>query len=228
MSLKRRMKRAAEKGLERGDLAFVNGYEITYLPTRDDWYARLPQEARAGIARLHGAIQEEELTDETLHELERLVEKYPYAPVFYNYLTVVYARRGMHDEAERTTDEVLRRFPDYLFARLNRAEKLLGEGDLDGVLAILGPGLELRGLYPRRRRYHVSEFASYHSIVARYELLRGNRARALAIFALLADVAPDSPTTHQLADRLETRAAGARLAHVSRMLSLQGMPGLTE
>jgi tetratricopeptide (TPR) repeat protein len=218
MSLKRRMKRAAEKGLERGDLAFVNGYEITYRPTRDDWYSRLPADAKATIPRLHAAIQEDEPSDATLRELEALVEKHPYAPVFYNYLTVVYSRRDMQAEVERTIDSVLERFPDYIFARLNRAEKLMTAGDSDGALALLGPQLELRGLYPGRKRYHVSEFASYYCMVARYELKRGNRDRAESILDLLWEAAPDDRATVALAEILELPVVTERLAHLRRLL----------
>ncbi|HST58532.1 MAG TPA: hypothetical protein VLK84_07590 [Longimicrobium sp.] len=208
------MKRAVEKGFERGELAFVNGYEITYRPTRDEWYSRLPADAKASIPRLHAAIQEDEPSDATLRELEGLVEKHPYAPVFYNYLTVVYSRRGRHEQAERTIDRVLERFPDYIFARLNRAEKLLIAGDADGALALLGPQLELRGLYPGRKRYHVSEFASYYCTVAHYELKGGNRDRAESILDLLWEAAPHDRATLALAKMLGIPALPERLARL--------------
>jgi tetratricopeptide (TPR) repeat protein len=138
--------------------------------------------------------------------------------VFYNYLTVVYARRGMTDEAEQTTDDVLQRFPDYLFARLNRAEQLLDEGDTEGVLALLGPRLELRELYPGRRRSHVSEFTGYYAVVGRYELVHGSLARAEAVLDLLSDVAPDAPATIQLAEWLAIPRLADRLVNAARLL----------
>lgn len=165
MSLKRRMKRAVEKEFERGELAFANGYEITYLPIRDEWYSRLPAGAKAAIPRLHAAIQEDVPSEATMRELERLVEQHPSA-----------------------------------------------------ARALLGPRLELRALYPGRKRYHVSEFAAYYGLVAQYEISCGNPARAQSILDLLLEAAPDAPATRRLADMLELPVVLGRLAGLGRLL----------
>jgi hypothetical protein len=85
MSLKRRMKRAAELG--RGGpppprLAY--GHEIVYTPIREPWHDALPPAAKAAIPRLHRVITErrEDLRS-AIAELEALVERHPHAPVFY-------------------------------------------------------------------------------------------------------------------------------------------------
>jgi hypothetical protein len=88
MSLKRRMQRAVEKRLERGEIALANGYEVSYKPVHPAWYSRLPPEGREAIGRMNPAMNQDEPDDAAIRELEHLVETYPFAPVFYNYLTI--------------------------------------------------------------------------------------------------------------------------------------------
>jgi tetratricopeptide (TPR) repeat protein len=212
MSLKRRMKRAVEKRLNRGEIALANGDEVSYKPVHPTWYSRLPPAGREAIVRLNAAVNQDEPADATLQELEHLIETYPFAPVFYNYLAIAYSRRGMHELADRTIDRVLQRVPDYLFARLNRAEHLLWSGDDAQILSLLGPTLELRDLCPGRTRYHVSEFAGYYAVVAIFESRRGNLSRDAAILAMLQAVAPGERSTDALADELQSPRLLRRLA----------------
>jgi hypothetical protein len=212
MSLKRRMKRAVEKRLGRGEVAFANGYEVSYKPVHPAWYSRLPPAGREAIVRMNAAVNQDEPADATIRELEHLIETYSFAPVFYNYLVIAYSRRRMHDLADQTIDAVLQRVPDYLFARLNRAEHLLWSGSDAEILSLLGPTLELRDLCPGRTRYHVSEFAGYYAVVGLFEARRGNRLRASAILAMLEAVAPDEKGTWALADEMQSPRLLRRLA----------------
>lgn len=212
MSLKRRMKRAVEKRLDRGEVVLANGYEVSYKPVYSAWYSRLPPAGREAIGRMNAVVSQDELDDPTIRELQHLIETYPFAPVFYNYLAIAYSRRGMHELADQTVDRVLQRVPDYLFARLNRAEHLLWDGDDAEILSLLGPTLELRDLFPGRTRYHVSEFAGYYGVVGLFELRRGNRSRAAVILAMLQAVAPGENATYALADEMQSPRLLRRLA----------------
>jgi hypothetical protein len=154
MSLSRRFKRVH---IHRTS-AVIDGCAITYAPIHDPWFSRLPPSAKAAMPRIHQVMNgDPEPGDDTVRELERLIASHPDAPVFYKYLTVVLARRGEHARADEVTDEVLRRFPSYLFGRLSRAAKLLENGDDERAAALLGPTLELRDLCPERQQFHVSE-----------------------------------------------------------------------
>jgi tetratricopeptide (TPR) repeat protein len=218
MSLKRRMKRALERRPHRMGVAFVEGYEISYKPIHPAWFSRLPASAREAIGRLNPAVREGELDDAMIRELEGLVETYPFAPVFYNYLTIAYSHRGMHDLADQTIDKILQRMPDYLFARLNRAEHLIQAGNDEELLTLLGPTLKLRDLYPGRKRFHASEFAGFYGVVGLYELQRGNRARAIEILDLLDEVAPEENATQVLAGEIERPRFLDRLARFVRTM----------
>jgi tetratricopeptide (TPR) repeat protein len=218
MSLKRRMKRALERRADRVGVAFVEGYEITYKPIHPAWFSRLPASAREAIGRLNPAVREGEPDDAMIRELEGLVEAYPFAPVFYNYLTIAYSHRGMHERADQTIDKVLQRIPDYLFARLNRAEHLIRAGNDEEFRTLLGPSLKLRDLYPGRKRFHVSEFAGFYGVVGLYELQRGNRGRAVEILNLLDEVAPEENATRILAGEMERPRFLDRLARFVRTM----------
>lgn len=218
MSLKRRMKRTAAKGWERGDRAHVDGYEITFKPTQDAWYAELTPAAKAAIVRIHEQIVADQVDESTVRELESLSQTFPRAPVFFNYLVVVLSHMGEPDHADRVSVAMLEQFPDYLFARLNRAEQALGARDEEQVLALLGPRLKLRELLPNRVRYHVSEFAGYYSVVGRFELARGNRLRAAQILTMLEDVAPEENATYALARAFELPHFHDRMNHLLRMM----------
>jgi hypothetical protein len=222
MSLKRRMKRTAEKQLDGGGLIVVNGYEITYQPLREGWHSRLPSAGKAAIRRLHAEISGETVSEEVLDEIKALVEAYPYAPVFYNYLTIAYTLRGLMDKARETTEATLARFPDYLFGRLGQAQEAIASGRFDRVKELLGPGLELRELYPARRRYHVSEFAGYYAVVGLYRLERGDRAGAAAITGMLNEVAPDENATEVLVKQMKLAGFETKMQHLARMVGIAG------
>jgi hypothetical protein len=220
MSLKRRMKRTVDKEFDRGRLVVVNGYEVTFAPTREEWYHRLPPDGKAAIVRLHGRIIRNDVGPDFVREAEGLVEAYPYAPVFYNYLALAYGSNGQGERTNQVIRDALARFPGYLFARVNHAERAVNDGDLELAEEMLGPEMELRTLYPGRKRFHVSEFTGYYSTVGRYKLARGDRAGALAILAMLAEVAPDESATTVLAEEVERDRALAGLRRVARSLGL--------
>ncbi|MBN1935009.1 MAG: hypothetical protein JW934_10110 [Anaerolineae bacterium] len=64
--------------------------------------------------------------------------------------------------------ENYRRNPDYLFARLNYAELFLRRGDYERVAEILEHKFDLKLLYPRRNRFHVSEVSNFIGLVGLY------------------------------------------------------------
>lgn len=222
------MMRAAEKQIDRGDLTVAKGYEISFAPMREEWYYRLLPSGRAAIPRLRQQLLDEELseeaTEEMIREIQGLAEKYPDAPVFFNFLLNAYSKAGRHDEADRTSLEILERFPTYLFARLNRAEMALHQGNLDIVEEMLGPRMELRALYPDRKRFHSSEFAGYYSVVGLYRLARGDRTAAEDIMMLLDRVVPDDPVTRSLAAALVDAGLRDRLMFLAQGMGLLDPP----
>lgn len=198
MSLKRRMRRAA--GNAPPVPKRVDGYEVTFSPIFEPAYAALGREVHQAVARFHDTSRSS--PQEAIPELLKWIERYPQVHQFSNYLAVAYTHLGESERAVAVVEEHYRRSPEYLFARVNHAENCLYRDDLDGAREALGPALDLRALYPHRKRFHVSEFAGFTYAVGLYHLKAGDRAAAERAYERLRAVAPDNPGTSALHARL--------------------------
>ena len=87
-----------------------------------------------------------------LKKLKRLISLYPDIPQFYNYLVMAYRMKRQDKQAFKQNDELLQRFPDYLFAKVIKAEEYIETGELDKVKFVLGHALDLQALYPEYHR----------------------------------------------------------------------------
>jgi len=130
------------------------------------------------------------------------IEKYPNVPQFYNYLSVAYSLSGQRKKAEEMIRENYRRNPTYLFARLNYAELCLGQRDYEQVEKIFDHKFDLKALYPKRKRFHISEVAGFMGIVGIYFVETGEREAAETNYDILMQIAPDYPVTKVLRRKL--------------------------
>ena len=86
--------------------------------------------------------------------------------------------------------ENYRRNPDYLFARLNYAELCLARGDYETVAEIFEHKFDLKLLYPKRRRFHISEVANLMGLMGVYLLETGECEAAEKYYEILSQIAP--------------------------------------
>jgi tetratricopeptide (TPR) repeat protein len=199
---KKSTRRSAPSGeVAERDAIQVVEYEITTQPLDEDRsYKRLPKRVKDAVPRLHNAVQRR--PREVIPELEGLIKKYPHIPMFYNYLVVAYSAAGEHEKAEETARKNYERNPDYLFARLNYAELFLRRGEYERVAEIFDHTFDLKLLYPKRKRFHVSEVVGFMGLVGIYFLGLGEREAAERYYEILQQVAPDEPLTVQLGRQL--------------------------
>ncbi|MGZ5303001.1 MAG: DUF1186 domain-containing protein [Bacteroidia bacterium] len=99
----------------------------------------------------------------TLIELNKLIAAYPHIPQFKNLLSILYSKLGNNAEAFNINDRILDEFPDYLYAKINKARQLILEGDFEQALDILKYSID--ELYPKRKIFHVTEVASHNDVV---------------------------------------------------------------
>ncbi len=179
---------------------YVSEYEVTSEPILDRGYKRLPKKVKEAIDRLHDESQRR--PREAIPELVELIEKYPDVPILYNYLSIAYSLSGQREKSEATVRENYRRNPDYLFARLNYVEMCLARGDYEKVAEILEHKFDLKLLYPKRKRFHISEVVNFMGLVGIYFLEIGERDIAEKHYDLLQQIGRRYPITKQLRNRL--------------------------
>ncbi len=175
-------------------------YEITSEPIHDRRYKRLPRRVKDAIDRLNYEAQKR--PRKAIPELLDLIEKYPNMPMLYNYLSIAYSGAGQRDKSEEIIRENYRRNPDYLFARLNYAELCRARGDYDKIAEIFENKFDLKLLYPKRKRFHISEVANFMGLIGIYFFEIGERDAAEKYFDILKQLAPKYPMTKLLRKKL--------------------------
>ena len=200
MSKKRRRARSHLQTEGEPKAVRVLEYEITTSPMQDRRYRRLPRQIKDAIDRLHHYAQLR--PRRAIPELLDLLDRYPRIPVLYNYLSVAYSASGQNEKAEAVARENYRRHPDYLFARLNYAELCLGKGEYEQAAQILEHKFDLKLLYPKRKRFHISEVVNFMGVVGTYFVETGQRETARRYYDVLREIAPDYPMTVRLRRKL--------------------------
>jgi tetratricopeptide (TPR) repeat protein len=176
-------------------------YEITTEPIQDRHYRRLPDHIKDKINDLYEIVQKK--PDQTvISDLEALIEKYPNVPLLYNYLSVAYARLGDQERYQKTIKKNYQLNPDYLFARLNYAELFAQQGNYEKIAEIFDHKFDLKLLYPKRRKFHLSEVANFMGFIGIYFLKTGKKALAEQYYKMLAEIACDYPITQRLRKQL--------------------------
>jgi len=122
-------------------------------------------------------------------KLLRLINQYPEIPQFKNFLSLYYAINGNHEKAFETNSELLKQFPDYLYALLNLANFYLAKDEPEKVPGVLGATMELSDLYPERKIFHHEEYFNFYETAGRYYCHINEQEKAEAILESLHEVA---------------------------------------
>jgi len=186
----------------------VCSYEITEEPMPDAEFDRLPAEVQEQINGLYERVLEPR-PRQALADVKALIEQHPEIAQLHNYLYAAYFNMGEHAEAARVMQETVHRFPDYLFGRIAWAEECLKRGEAAKIAEIFAGKFDLKLLYPDRVRFHISEVLGFHSIVARYFHVQGDRDQAQRSYDLMCQLSPKHPSTQLV----------RRILHPSRLAS---------
>jgi tetratricopeptide (TPR) repeat protein len=200
MSKRRRAKRPRPRAQGSLDGVRVVEYEITTSPIQDRQYRKLPREVKDAVERLHDKAQKQ--PREAIPELLEWIEQYPSIPTLYNYLSVAYSLSGQQEKSEEAIQRNYQRNPDYLFARLNYAELCLARGEHEKIGEIFEHKFDLKLLYPKRKRFHISEVANFMGLIGVYFFETGERETAEMYYEILKEVAPGYPMTKRLRRKL--------------------------
>ena len=166
----------------------LSAYEITDEPIGDRRIKKLPEQVQDRIDDLYELAQSH--PKQAIPELEKLVADYPHIPTFYNHLSVAYFNTGDIEKAEAVVLETYRRHPTYLFAKTDYAQFCLRKGEIDQIPDIFDHKFDLKLLYPRRSRFHITEFVNFAGIMCRYFHAIGEQETADLFYQSLKRVAP--------------------------------------
>jgi tetratricopeptide (TPR) repeat protein len=175
-------------------------YIITEEPIRDQYYQQLPPHVREAVETFYQKAQDK--PREAIPELEKMIEQYPKLPMLYNYLVVAYSKMGDNQKAEAVIQECIQQNPDYLFGRINYAETCLQRKEYDKIAEIFDHKFDLQLLYPKRKKFHISEAANFMGIVGTYFYEIGERETAQKYYEILHEFAPDYPMVRRLKRKL--------------------------
>jgi tetratricopeptide (TPR) repeat protein len=168
-------------------------YEIVEEPIG---IAEMPDEIVEVLEELQFLIFQ--MPDKAIPQIEDWIEKYPENPKLYNFLAVAHDRAGNYEKAEELSIEIIKRFPDYLFAKINYAQFCLKNDEIDKIPSIFNNKFDLQMLYPRRNKFHITEFSGFMGIMGIYFFKKGDKEQAKYYYDLLKQIAPKYPLTKQL------------------------------
>lgn len=139
-------------------------------------------------------------TPEIIEKTERYSAMYPGIPQFKNLLTVAYNKKEDFNKAFSINEEILKEFPDYLIALINKSHHFISKNLPDKVPEILDNKFNLKDLYPSRNEFHISEVLALEVLLVRYFAAIGKFDVAKSHIKLLEGVDPigDDMETAQL------------------------------
>ena len=175
---------------------YVTQYEITDEPIQEPAYRRLPKSVKEKLESLYQVAQRQ--PSQAIPELIGLQKKYPNVPQIYNYLAVAYSYVGEKEKAEQITQENIRKNPNYLFARINQAQLLLEKQEYEQIPAVFEHKYDLQMLYPKRRKFHISEVANFMGIMGLYFSRIDEREMAEKYNEVLQEIAAEFPIAKAL------------------------------
>ena len=166
------------------------GFKILFEPTTFYHSTQIRDLAEQARDALH-----DDDADKAEVLLEEALELEPNSPDLLNNLCKAYEIQGRSDAALVLTEDIHRRFPDYLFARVTLATVHAKEGRVDEAVALLDPLL-------MQTEFHISEYAALCMAQVELALARHQPEAAKSWVDMLERAAPDYPTTANLRARL--------------------------
>jgi len=193
---KKTPKKAPKRIPETGNGRLIySEYEITSEPLENKAFKRLPAHIRDRAEELHDMVYSK--PKEVIPELSNFIKTYSNVPMFYNYLSAAYSRIGDTENAEAVALKNYKKNPDYLFARLNYAQICLRKGETEKIPEIFNNKFDLKQLYPRRSKFHVSEVAGFMGVTGMYFAIIGERETAKLCYRALKQIVPRNQITRQ-------------------------------
>ncbi len=172
------------------------GYKVTDEPLLPSELSHLAQT----FERLHRTVSESTIVSgKTIAELEDLIQRYPTALSFQNYLYIAYIQNKQKQKAVDYLQEMIKKHPDYVFGKLNLAGFYLTDGHFNRAADTLKEPYDIRNV-EQGEFIHQSALFSYYNLAIRIELKRNNIAKARELHRILFDYDKNNTKVKEVAD----------------------------
>jgi len=174
--------------------------EITWDPVRAPEVQRLPRKVKQRIEELHPLIHSAPVR--VIDEVRELVRQYPHVACFRNWHCACLRILNRKGEAREAAEALFHDCPDYIFGRTTLAELMLEDADVEGAQLVMGgKGATLPSMYPKQRKFHISEVRHWFFVHGKLQLLLGRMEGARSCRDVLDQIEPGSAAVTEL-DRL--------------------------
>jgi tetratricopeptide (TPR) repeat protein len=183
----------------------IEASAISYGPREcPESMQRLPDEEKSAIFSLYSLVEKD--PNKIIEQAPAYISKYKDVPLTYNYLYCAYRRLNRNREALSLLKETLKKFPDYLFARVEYALYLLRKGEQEEAHAMLGHAETLSQLYPDRKVFHVVEWVAFAYTIGLSHIQKNEFKQAKLYLDLIQRISPESAEISELQEKIKTQA----------------------
>ena len=151
--------------------------------------------------QMFNALNNPNVSKQTVAELEGLVKKHPEYQPFRNYLHLGYVRLNDNKKAYQVLQQTFHDHPDYAFAHYNLAEHYVREGHFNKAAATLKEPYDIRH-FEKDEFIHFSSYKNYYAVAIAIELARKNFAKATELHRPLYDFDPKHRDVKALATQI--------------------------
>jgi len=198
----------------------ITEYEVTYEPMENPYIKKLSHSVRKKIGKISEELYEMvfKQPEKAVISLKEAIEQYPDVPQFSNYLMMAYSKTGEWDKIEDLVAENYRKYPDYLFAKLNYAELCLRRKEIDQIPIIFDNKFDLKLLYPKRKKFHITEVIGFMGITGLYYCEIGEIKSAELCYSILRKLDPQNERTRQLKRKLSEKRSPSVFSDLFKLL----------
>jgi SEC-C motif/Protein of unknown function (DUF1186) len=172
------------------------GFKATDEPTVEN-----TPEASLLVERFTEELDRSRFSKDFEPSLLQAIADYPQLPEFRNYYIVYLGANGRIEEATKASHDLIRDFPDYLFARTGLAQLLIQTNKTTEAEALLGWPRTIETLTGKLDVYHESELHAYYSAATAVALALEDIDAAGEHLPVLILTRPHHITTLQLAHK---------------------------
>jgi tetratricopeptide (TPR) repeat protein len=176
-------------------------YEITYEPLDEPGLEPPPPHVQEALAELYDQVHNQ--PGQAIPRLLELIEKHPDIPLLYNYLAGAYQLLGETEKADEIIDLNYARNPNYLFGRIQYAERYLDTDEYEKIPEVFDEKYDLKMLYPERDVFHFTEVAAFMGLMGMYFIRKGDLEMAQKYDEILQQVAPELGPSQRLHNAVE-------------------------